>query len=242
MISNPMLRTQIIENTLELEKPMTVQGAINKTLLLLTIVVLSGGYIWGLCFKGYTNNVIAITIAGARMGVMLSFVTAFKPQVAKITGSAYAICEGVVLGGVSYYYQALYDGIVMQAVGITLIAFFSMLFLYATGIIKATEKYIKIVIASTAAIMIYYLITFIMSLLGHPVTIFNGGLFGIGISLIFCVAACSNFILDFDFIEKGAQANAPKYYEWYGAFGLMVTIIWLYFEVLKLLAQLIRRN
>ena len=242
MTSNPMFRTQVMENTLELEKPMTVQGTINKTLLFIAIAILSGAYTWSLCLKGYADKVGMLVTASAIMGLILAIVTAFKPQAARITGGVYAVFEGVVLGGVSYMYEALYGGIVIQAIGITIIALASMLFLYTTGIIKATEKFRKVIIVSTAAIMIYYLISFVMAFMGHPATIFNGGLVGIGISLVFCVIACLNFILDFDFIEKGAQAGAAGYYEWYGAFGLMVTIVWLYLEVLRLLAQLNRRS
>jgi len=242
MTTNPMLRTQVVENTLELEKPMTVQGAIYKTFLFLIIAVLSGAYTWGLCLKGYADKVNMLLIAGSIMGLILAIVTFFKPQAAKITGGAYAICEGVVLGGISFMYEAAYGGIVLQAIGITLVSLFSMLFLYTTGIIKATEKFRRTIMVSTGAIMIYYLVAFVMSLLGHPTTIFNGGLIGIGISLVFCVIASLNFILDFDFIERATQANAPKYYEWYGAFSLMVTVVWLYIEVLRLLVQLNRRN
>ena len=115
------------------------------------------------------------------------------------------------MGALSFMYEAAYGGIVLQAIGITLLALFSMLFLYTTGIIKATETFRKVVIVSTSAIMIYYLATFVMALLGHPATIFNGGLVGIGISIIFCIVASLNFILDFDFVEKGAQAGAPSY-------------------------------
>ena len=242
MTSNPMLQTRAIEDVLGLEKPMTIQGAVNKTLLFLAIAVLTGAYTWFLCAKGYTDKANLLMIAGAIIGLILAIVTAFKPQTAKITGSVYAICEGFVLGGVSYIYSSMYQGIVLHAIGITVIALFSMLLLYTTGIIRATEKFKKVVIVSTMAIMIYYLISFVMGLFGHPVTIFNGGLVGIGISLVFCIVACLNFILDFDFIERGAQAGMPNYYEWYGAFGLMVTVVWLYLEVLRLLAQLNRRN
>ena len=242
MTSNPMLRTQIMENTLELEKPMTVQGAIAKTFIFLVLAMLSGVFTWGLCLKGYTDKVNMLVIAGSICGLILAIVTAFKPRTANITGTVYAVCEGVVLGGISFMYEALYGGIVLQAVGITLIALFSMLLLYTSRVIRATEKFKRIVIVSTGAIMIYYLITFVMGLLGHPVTIFNGGLVGIGISLVFCVVACLNFILDFDFIERGAENGIPSCYEWYGAFALMVTVVWLYLEVLRLLAQLNKRN
>ena len=242
MTSNPMFKTEIMENTLELERPMTVQGAIGKTFLFLLFALISGGYTWALCLKGYADKVNLLIIASAVCGLILAIVTAFKPRMAKITGSVYAICEGVVLGGVSFMYGALYNGIVFNAVGITIVAFLTMLFLYTSKVIRATEKFRKVVIISTAAIMIYYFVSIVMGLLGHPVTIFNGGLIGIGISIGICVIACLNFILDFDFIERGASSGVPSCYEWYGAFGLMVTLVWLYLEVLRLLAQLNRRD
>jgi len=242
MTSNPMLRTEIMENTLELERPMTVQGAIGKTFMFFALALLSGTYTWALCLKGYTDKVMMLVTASAIAGLVLAIITGFKPQAAKITGGIYALCEGVVLGGVSFMYEAMYGGIVLQAVGITFAALFTMLVLFTSNTVRATDKFRKVVMVSTMAIMIYYLVTFIMALMGHPVTVFNGGLIGIGISLLFCVFACLNFILDFDFIKRGAEGGAPSYYEWYGAFALMVTVVWLYLEVLRLLAQINRRN
>lgn len=244
MTSNPMLRPRAIESALELDKPMTVQGAVNKTLLFLIIGVASAAYTWIMCAKGFSvQKTFMLSGVASIMGLILAVITSFKPQAAKITGGAFAICEGVVMGAMSLYSHVIvHNGIVLQAIGITLLALFSMLFLYTTSIIKATETFRKVVTVSTMAIMSYYLITFVMSWLGHSVTLFNGGLIGIAVSLIFCTVASLNFILDFDFVEKGAQAGAPSYYEWYGALTLMVTIVWLYLEVLRLLAQIYYRR
>lgn len=242
MTSNPLLRPEVISNVYEEYKPMTVQGAVNKTLLFLAIVVFAGYFTWNMCAQGFSDKVSLITMLSAIMGLVLVIVASFKPHLSKVLGSTYAICEGLVLGGVSYIFEASYSGIVLQAVGITLISLLSMLLLYKLKIIEATEKFKKTIIVSTLAIAIYYLVAIVMGFFGHPVTVFNGGLIGIGISVVFCIVACLNFILDFDFIERGSKSGAPDFYEWYGALGLLVTIVWLYLEVLKLLAQLNKRN
>lgn len=242
MTSNPLLKPRVIENIYEEYRPMTVQGSVNKTLFFLAIVMFFGCFSWSICAQGYSDKAMLITSASAIMGLVLAIVTAFKPQYSKITGSAYALCEGLLLGTLSFMFETSYSGIVLQAVAITVISLFSMLLMYKFKIIEATEKFKKTIIVSTGAIAIYYLIAIVMGFLGHPVTVFNGGLVGIGISVVFCIVACLNFILDFDFIEKGSEAGAPDFYEWYGAFGLLITIVWLYLEVLKLLAQLNRRN
>lgn len=242
MTSNPMLKTDIQENIMLDSKPMTVQGAINKTLILAVLVALVAVYSFQLCLSGFSDKAFMMASVGAIAGFILALVSFFKPTVAKITAPIYALCEGLVVGSISFAYNAIYDGIVPQAVGITLLALFVMLFLYKTKVIQATPVFTKVVITSTVAIAVFYLVGIIASLFGHPMTVFNGSLIGIGITVLFCIIASLNFILDFDFIEKGAQAPLPDYFEWYGALSLMVTVIWLYFEVLRLLAQLNRRN
>lgn len=242
MTSNPMLSPKVIENVILDSKPMTIQGAINKTMILLGIVALSGFYTWNLCAQGFADKASLLAIVAAVAGFILALVTVFKPKSSNITAPAYAVCEGLLVGSVSFMYSALYNGIVVQAVGITLLTLFSMLFLYKTRIIQATDTFRKVVFISTVAIAIFYLAGFIGALFGHPMTIFNGSMIGIGVSLLICVIAALNFVLDFDFIERGAERNIPDYFEWYGAFSLLVTVIWLYFEVLRLLAQLNRRN
>ncbi len=243
MTSNPMLRPSVIENTQQLDaKPMTISGAINKTLILLTIVVVCAVLSWGLCAQGLTDKANVLLIGSAIGGLVLAIITSFNPTTSNITAPAYAICEGLAVGVISYAYGAMFDGIVFQAVGITILALFTMLFLYKSKAIQATPTFRKVILISTFAIMIFYLIGFIGSLIGHPMTIFNGSLLGIGVSVAICIIAALNFVLDFDFIEQGSRNLAPSYLEWYGAFGLLVTLIWLYFEVLRLLAQLNQRD
>ncbi len=242
MSSNPMINSNVQENVILEGKPMTVQGAINKTLILLGIVILSGLYTWNLCAQGFSDKAGLMAIVSSIAGLILAIVASFNPKSSPITAPAYALCEGLVVGSVSFMYASLYEGIIVNAVAITLITLLSMLLLYKTKTIQATPTFRKIIFTSTIAIAIFYLAGFIGALLGHPMTIFNGSNIGIGISLLICAIAAFNFILDFDFIEQGQNRNLPEYFEWYGGFALLVTVIWLYFEILRLLAQLNRRN
>ncbi len=241
MTSNPMFRENVMENVILDSKPMTVQGSINKTLFFLAVVILAGCFTWNLMAKGFSDKAMLIATVSAISGFVLALITSFKPNTAKITGSMYAVCEGLLLGSVSYTFEALYNGIVVNAVAITVTTLLSMLLLYKTKIIQATEKFRKVIFTATLGIAIYYLIAFIAGLMGHSVLPF-GTLTGIAISGFICVIAALNFIMDFDFIERGSQNMAPDYYEWYGAFGLLVTLVWFYFEILRLLAQLNSRR
>lgn len=242
MTSNPMLNANVAQNVILDSKPMTITGAVNKTLALLAIVVACGCISWDICAKGFLDKASLIMTMSAIAGLVLALITCFKPKTANITAPAYAVCEGLLVGAISFAYNAAYGGIVVNAIVITLLALFSMLFLYRTKVLQATPTFRKVIITSTIAIAIFYLVGFIGALIGHPMTIFNGGMVGIGVSLVICVIAALNFILDFDFIERGELNGLPDYFEWYGAFGLLVTVIWLYIEVLRLLAQLNRRN
>ncbi len=242
MTSNPMLNSRVAENVMLDSKPMTVQGAINKTMILLAIVVACAYYTWTLCAQGFADKAMLIMTVSLIAGFILALITSFKPNVSKITAPAYALCEGLLVGAVSYSYAALYNGIVMQAVGITLAALFMMLMLYKLRIIQATPTFRKVILISTGAIALFYLVGIIGAFIGHPMTLFDGGITGIVVSVVFCGIAALNFVLDFDFIERGSENCLPDYFEWYGGFALLVTVIWLYFEVLKLLAQMNRRN
>ena len=242
MTSNPMLNSRVQENVILDSKPMTVQGAVNKTLILLAVVVLSSIYTWYLCATGFADKASLLSIVGAIAGFILAIITSFNPKASKYTAPAYAICEGLLVGAVSFMYNVAYNGIVVNAVGITFLALFAMLLLYKSRIIQATPTFRKVILISTIAIAIFYLAGFIGALLGHPMTIFNGSMIGIVVSLVICVIAALNFVLDFDFIEQDSNNNLPDYFEWYGGFALLVTVIWLYFEILRLLAQLSRRD
>ena len=229
---------------------MTIKGTINKTLFSLVLVILAASYTWSMAVNN-NPGVNIWMIGGGIGGFVLALVTIFKKEWAQFTVPVYAILEGFFLGGISAFIaasfatspdQAFSGDIVMQAVSLTFGVFFAMLFLYRSGIIRATEKFRMGVFAATGGIAIVYLISFIMSMFGAGMSfLYDSSPLSIGISLFIVVIAALNLILDFDFIERGAAAGAPKYMEWYGAFGLLVTLIWLYIEILRLLSKL-RRN
>ncbi|MBQ8635630.1 Bax inhibitor-1/YccA family protein [bacterium] len=242
MTSNPLLSKGFTQETILEGRPMTIQNTANKTIILLGIVAIVAYFSWGICASGYSDKAYLLLIGSAIAGFVLALITAFNPKASPITAPAYAVCEGLLVGAVSYAYGKAFNGIVFDAIAISILTLFVMLFLYKARIIQATEKFRKVILISTFAIAIFYLAGFIGSLLGHPMTIFDGGIVGIIVSLVICAIAALNFVIDFDIIEQGEKNMYPSYFEWYGAFGILVTLIWLYFEVLRLLAQLNSRD
>lgn len=215
---------------------MTVSGTVNKTMIMALLVLASAAWSW-------VNGSQVIMIVGVVGGLITGLVTAFRPQSASITAPIYALFQGMFLGVISAYFEASYGGIVFQAVASTIGVLFMMLFLYRTGVLKATARFKMGVVAATGGIMMMYLFNFIFSFFGAGfLSMESNSLMMIGINLVIVGVAALNLILDFDFIEKGAQNGAPKQMEWYGAFGLMVTLIWLYLELLKLLSRLSSRD
>lgn len=220
---------------------MTLQGTVNKTGFLLGILVLTAVYTWNLFFQtGNPTAVMPIAIGGAIGGFIMALVTIFKKTWSPITAPIYAALEGLFLGGISAIFEYQYPGIVIQATGLTLGTLASLLVLYKLGIIKPTENFRLMIVSATMGIGVLYLISMIMNMFGSTGIgfIHSNGLFGIGFSLFVVAIAALNLVLDFDFIEQGAEMGAPKYMEWFGAFSLMVTLIWLYLEMLRLLAKL----
>jgi uncharacterized YccA/Bax inhibitor family protein len=223
---------------------MSVQGTVNKTLLLLLLVILTASWTWSIFFKtGAPQAVMPLLLAGVIGGLIVGLVTVFKPAWAPVTAPIYGLLEGLVIGGVSSFAEAQFPGIVVQAVGLTFGVCLAMLFAYKSGLVRATEKFKLGVVAATGGIALVYLISLILGLFQVRVPyIFGSGLIGIVFSVIVCVIAALNLVLDFDMIESGAARGAPKFMEWYGAFALMVTLIWLYLEILRLLAKLRSRD
>ena len=169
----------------------------------------------------------------------MAIITMFNKKRSAILAPIYAVLEGLFLGAISAYFAASYDGIVMRAVMLTMAVLFTMLFLYKSRIIKVTQKFRAGVIAATVGIAVAYLFSFVLQLFGMNMGfMYGGGIMGIIISLVIVGVAALNLVLDFDFIENGAQSGLPKYFEWYAAFGLMVTLVWLYLEILRLLSRL----
>lgn len=246
MTSNPMTNDRIYEGIIVSDKPMTVTGTVNKTLGLLAIVVLVASYTWHLAYTGFADKLQAIMMTGVIGGLILAIFAAFKPQHSKPLSIGYAACEGLVLGGISAYMNAAFPGIVAQAILGTFVAMAIVLMLFKARVIRATEAFRSTIIAATISIAVLYGISLIMSLLFHNAALTNminsSGTLGLIISGIVIIIASLNFILDFDFIERGVEHGAPKYLEWYGALSLLITLIWLYLEILRLLAKLQSRR
>lgn len=225
---------------------MTVNGTINKTLLLLLFVVIGASYTWkmvGVTGEELSPTVVYWMIGGAIGGLIAALVVAFKPKTAPIAGPIYAILEGLFLGGISAFFAQRFPGIVIQAVALTLGVMMVMLFVYRSGIIKVNQKFIGGVVAATGAVALFYVVTMIMSMFGADTSFMSGsGTMSIVISGVIVAIAALNLVLDFHFIVEGAKSGAPKYMEWYGAFSLMVTLVWLYLELLRLLAKLNSRD
>ena len=224
---------------------MTLTGTVNKTGLLLLLCVITATFAWSQIQFTADGAVGAgpYVWGGAIGGLVLALATTFKPTWAPVTAPLYALVEGFFLGAISAMYNHLYEGIVLQAVMLTFGTMFALLFAYRSGLIRATENFKLGVVAATGGIALLYLVTMGLGMFGiHIPYIHESGLIGIGFSLFVVVIAALNLVLDFDFIESGVEQNAPKYMEWYGAFGLLVTLVWLYLEILHLLAKLQSRE
>lgn len=220
---------------------MTIQGVVIKTSILLLLALLSSTWVW-VKFYSAGNNAAVITpwlYAGAFGGFIVAMVTVFKQQWAGFTAPIYAVLEGLFIGGLSAMMEASFPGIVIQATGLTFGTLFAMLFAYQSGLIKATEKFKLGVAAATGGIALLYIATMILGLFHVNVPfIYGSGWVGIAFSLFVVTIAALNFVLDFDMIEQGAQKGLPKYMEWYCSFALMVTLVWLYIEILRLLSKI----
>ncbi|PJK11013.1 hypothetical protein CO608_00630 [Lysobacteraceae bacterium NML08-0793] len=225
---------------------MTLNGTVNKTGILLLLAVLTATFSWSQTFTAsgeVASSAMLYMLGGAIAGLILALITAFKKTWAPITAPLYALAEGFFLGVISAIYNARFDGIVLNAVLLTFGTLFVLLFAYRSGLIRATENFKLGVVAATGGIALVYLATFALRIFGKDIPyIHESGLIGIGFSLFVVVIAALNLVLDFDFIETGVEQGAPKYMEWYGAFGLMVTLVWLYVEFLRLLAKLQSRD
>lgn len=218
---------------------MTLQGTINKTFALLALCV-AGGYIGWIKAAALSPAFLMVLLIGA---FVIALITSFKPSVSPITAPIYALAEGVILGMISAFYNAQYQGIVLQAVAVTVLVFGVMLLVYKTGLLKVTQGFATAVVSATAAIALMYLGSWIFSLFGGNISyLTSSSPLSIGISVVICIVAALNLMLDFQFISvMSARGDAPKFMEWYAGFGLLVTIVWLYIEILKLLAKSKRR-
>ena len=241
--SNPALNERAFKGEAAFGEAMTLQGTVNKTGLLLLCVVVAAAWTWGLTHSNQPEAAVPWMMGGVLGGFVVALVTIFKKNWAPFTAPLYAILEGLALGAISAFFDKTYPGVAIQAVGLTFGTLFVMLLAYKTGIIKATQGFKIGVIAATGGIAVFYLVQMVLNWFFHiQVPVINGsGPWGIAFSLFVVVIAALNLVLDFDMIETGVHLGAPKYMEWYGAFGLMVTLIWLYLEILRLLAKARRR-
>ncbi len=246
--SNPALNSKTFAGLAPAAETMTIQGTVNKTGLLLLLVLLSATWIWSRFFGALEPSMSLPAITpwmwgGLIGGFIVALVTVFKKNWAGVTGPIYALLEGLFLGGLSAIFEAQYPGLVIQAVGLTFGVFICMLLAYTSRLIKPSEKFKMGIVAATGGIALVYLASLGLRLFGIGIPYIHGnGLIGIGFSLFVVTIAALNLVLDFDFIEQGARRGAPKYMEWYAAFGLMVTLVWLYIEILRLLAKLRSRK
>jgi len=220
---------------------MTLGGTVNKTALSLFILLIAASYVWN---RGPADPALPLWIGGGVIGgLIVAIATVFKKTWSPVTTPLYAAFEGVALGGISVIFESRYPGIVSQAVFLTFGTLGALLLAYRSGLVKATENFKLGVVAATGGIALLYLISFVLGFFGVSVPlIHSSGTWGILFSLFVVVIAALNLVLDFDFIETGVQRGAPKYMEWYGAFGLLVTLVWLYLEILRLLAKMQSRR
>jgi uncharacterized YccA/Bax inhibitor family protein len=249
--SNPAMKESIFEKVAVVSSPsgtMTVKGSIIKTFLLIAMTIFAASYTWHMVFNAI--NLSAVTpwlLGGLISGFVLALIICIKPKTAPYLAPVYAIAEGFFLGAISAFFEQMltktYPGIVFTAVSITLLTALVMLFCYQTRLIKVTNRLRSVIVIATVSVFAFYFVLIILNLFGVATTFYHGtSLLSIGISAVIVVIAAMNLLLDFDFIEKGSQMGAPKYMEWYGAFGLLLTLVWLYLEILRLLSKILSRQ
>jgi len=223
---------------------MTLNGTVNKTGILLLCAIATASWTWHLFLQSRDMAaVLPLLLVGSFGGFIVAMVTIFKKEWSPATAPIYALLEGLFLGGISAVFDMRYPGIGIQAVGLTFGTLFVMLLAYSSGWIKVTDKFRMGIVAATGGIAVFYLLQMLLGFFGVQFTTVNGsGPIGIGFSLIVVAVASLNLVLNFDIIERGVQLGAPKYMEWYGAFGIMLTLVWLYLEILQLLSKMRSRN
>jgi uncharacterized YccA/Bax inhibitor family protein len=240
--ANPAMSAEVFRRAGRADTPaavMTLQGSVLKTSILVIILLATGAYAWHLFDKQAPALGYGLLIGASLGGLVLAFVTVFFPRAAPITAPIYAGLEGIVLGTISAVFETMYAGIVLQAVSLSVGVLAVMLFVYGMGIIRATERFKIGVVAATGAVCLVYLATWVLSFFNVSIPYIHGsGPIGIGFSVIVVIIAALNLILDFDFIEQGVRHQAPRYMEWYAGFSLLVTLVWMYLEILRLLAKL----
>ena len=242
--SNPVLNARGFTGLAVSGERMTVQGTVNKTGVLLLCAMATAAWTWHIALQAQSAAAALPWMwLGTIGGFVCALVTVFKKEWSPVTAPAYALLEGLALGGISAVLEVRFPGIAIQSVSLTFGTLLVLLLAYRSGLIPVTQNFRLGIVAATGAVMLFYLLQFVLGFFGVHFTAINGsGPLGIGFSLIIVGIAALNLVLDFDFIERGARMGAPKYMEWYGAFGLMVTLVWLYLEILRLLTKLRGRD
>jgi uncharacterized YccA/Bax inhibitor family protein len=249
--SNPALSSKTFQDAvgryggaIDATNRMTLNGTVHRTGVLLVCALASAAFTWHTFMQTHDPaDVSGWLMLGVFGGFITAIVTIFKMNWAPVTAPIYALMEGLFLGGVSAFLDLRYPGIAIQAVGLTFGTLLVMLLVYSSGMIRVTNKFRIGIIAATGGIALFYVLEMILGFFGvHFVTVNGSGPIGIAFSLFVCAIAALNLVLDFDFIEQGVNQGAPKYMEWYGAFGIMVTLVWLYLEILRLLSKMRSRN
>ncbi len=236
---NPVLNEKTFRGLPGTGEAMTLGGTVNRTAIMLALVLITAGWTWN---EFYTSQnpatVMPYMLGGVIGGLIVALITIFKKTWAPVTAPIYALLEGFALGGISATFESSYPGIVIQAVGLTFGTLVALLLAYRSGLIKVTENFRLGVVAATGGIFVVYLVDMVLRLFDIDIPfIHESGMMGIGFSIFVVIIAALNLVLDFDFIESGVAQGAPRYMEWFGAFALMVTLIWLYLEILRLLAK-----
>lgn len=244
---NPALNANTFDQFHEMSSAdstqMTIRGTANKTMILLGLAIGTACLTWSQVAQGNMASAMPWMIGGAISGFVLALIISFKADWAPVLAPLYALAEGLFLGGISAVIDAQYPGVALQAIGLTFGTMFTLLIAYQTGLIRATENFKLGVFAATGGIALVYLTSIVLGFFGMSVPLIHStGPWGIAFSAFVVVIAAMNLVLDFDFIEQAAKNGAPKSAEWYGAFGLMVTLVWLYIEILRLLAKLNSRD
>lgn len=247
---NPFLNNKLFSSSkeqvhqatiIDYNQTMTLSGTINKSLILFLLLTASSMVTWWMAFNGQSPMIPMI--GGAVVGLIMVVIAAFKPHLSGYLAPGYAVFEGLFIGGISAIFELKYPGIVTQAVGATFVTFAVCLGLFKYKIVQVTETFKSVVVAATLAIATYYLISWLVSMFTSFTPVHHGNsMWSIGISVFVIVIAAMNLFLDFDQIEEGTKQKMPKYMEWYGAMGLMITLVWLYIEFLRLLSKLNSRD
>ncbi len=261
-MANPVLSARAFDSQRSLDagvspitgaENMTLAGTVHKTAALLVLLLGTGLVGWNATHvtkvidaSGIARNSVNFpgwVIVVALASLAIAMVTVFKQTAAPITAPLYALGEGLVVGAISHAYASQYSGVVPNAILATAVVFALMLGAYSNGIIRATPRFRRVVVTATFAVLVTYMLSLVLNLFGKSFPLLNdAGPLGILVSAVICLIAAFNLILDFDIIERGVAAGAPKYMEWYGAFGLLVTLVWLYMEMLRLLAKFSSRR